>query len=226
MDVPDRWERWAPISGLVFVVAFLGLFFGFFVPADELPASATAIELADYYRGRGEGGFLFMYLLIGLSGAALLWFAGSLRASLRRVEPAPGRLSDIAFGGGVASAILLLTGGAALLSPFTVLSDPARTLDPALNSLVGGMGFIAINFGLIAAAVMIVATSLVALRWRGLTGFAWVGFLTAAALALNILYFFGLFVWVGWVLLTSVLLLGGPATMARGRGRPAVEVPR
>ncbi len=53
-----------------------------------------------------------------------------------------------------------------------------------------------------------VATSLVALRWGGLPRwFAWVGFLVAIALALNLLYFFGLFVWVAWVLLASGLLL-------------------
>ena len=99
MDVQDRWERWAPVSGLIFVVSFLALFFVFFAPADLLPADADAAQITAYYRGRGPAGFLGMYSLFGLSGVALMWFAGSLRTSLRRLEPAPGRLSAVAFGG-------------------------------------------------------------------------------------------------------------------------------
>jgi hypothetical protein len=212
MDFPDRWERWAPVSGVVFVVSFLALFFLFFVPADELPPGADAAQIAEYYRGRGAAGLLLMYALVGLAGAALLWFTGSLRASLRRTEPAPGRLSAIALGGGVASAILLLTGGATLLAPFiAVVIDSREAFDPTLNNVLGAIGFNAINFGLLGAAVQVVATSLVALRWGGLPAwFAWVGFIVALALVLNILYFFGFFVWVGWVLLGSIVLLTGP----------------
>lgn len=215
MDVLDRWERWAPVSGLVFVVSFLALFFLFFVPG-ELPAEADAAQIAEYYRGRGEAGFLLMYSLVGLAGAALLWFTGSLRASLRRIEPAPGRLSAVAFGGGVASAILLLAGGATLLAPFAeVLSDSRGAFDPTLHRVLGTIGFTAVNFGLLGAVVQVVATSLVALRWGGLPAwFAWVGFVVALALMLNVLYFFGLFVWIAWVLLASIVLLTMGASTA------------
>jgi hypothetical protein len=93
MDVADRWERWGPVSGLPFVVSFLALFFLFFVPGDELPADVDAAQIAEYYRGRGEAGFLLMYSLVGPGGVALLWFTAALRASLRRAEPSPSRLS-------------------------------------------------------------------------------------------------------------------------------------
>jgi len=226
MDVPHRWERWAPVSGLVFVVSFLALFFLFFVPG-ELPPEAGAAQITDYYRGRGEAGFLLMYSLVGLAGAALLWFTGSLRASLRRIEPAPGRLSATAFGGGLASAILLLAGGATLLAPFSVvLLDSRGTLDPVLYSVVGGVGFITIDFGLLGAAVMVAASSLVGLRWGGLPAwFAWLGFIVALALVLNILYFFGLFVWVGWMLLASIQLITRPIGSTPSGGRPAAGAP-
>ena len=48
-------------------------------------------------------------------------------------------------------------------------------------------------------------------------------FLVALALALNILYFFGLFIWVGWLFLASTLLLARPAGKRRLGDRPAVE---
>jgi hypothetical protein len=226
MDTMNRSERWTPVSALVFFVSFLALFFLFFVPG-ELPADASAAQIAEYYRGRGVGGFLLMYALVGLTGIALLWFAASLQATLRQVEPAPARLSTAAFAGGAASAILFLAGGATLLAPFTAVDMNAReALDPSLYAVVSAMGFIAINFGLLAAAVMVVAASLVALRWSARPRwFAWAGFVVAFALALNILYFFGLFVWSAWPLLASVMVLARPADRTRREGRPAVDVP-
>jgi hypothetical protein len=59
--------------------------------------------------------------------------------------------------------------------------------------------------------MMVVATSLVALGSGAFPAwFGWLGFLVAVALVLNILYFFGLFVWVGWVLLASILSAARP----------------
>jgi hypothetical protein len=226
MDVLDGWERWTPVSGLVFAVSFLALFFVFFVPG-ELPASADAAQIADYYRGRGTAGFLFMYSLIGLSGIALLWFTGSLRASLRRAEPGSGSLSDVAYGGGLASAVLLLAGGTALLAPFAVIITSTLTIDPSVYNLLSAMGFLAINLGLFGQAVQVAATSVVALRWGGLpVWFAWVGFLVALALVLNLLYFFGLWIWVAWVLLASGLLLARPIGRASFGVRAAAPPPQ
>jgi hypothetical protein len=218
MNALGAWDRWSPVSGLVFATAFLALFFVFFGPG-ELPAGADASQIAAYYHGRGPAGFLFMYSLIGLSGAALVWFAGSLRASLRLMEPAPGILSDVACCGGLAVAALLVAGGAALLAPFAVTITTTQTIDPSVYHLFDTMGFLAINLGLFGQAVQVVATSVVALRSGGLpVWFAWVGFLVAVALVLNLLYFFGLFVWVGWV-----LLAGGVLWARRGQTAAAVR---
>jgi hypothetical protein len=43
-----------------------------------------------------------------LSVAFFLWFLGSLRAVLRRAEGGVGRLSAVAYGGGLATAVLML----------------------------------------------------------------------------------------------------------------------
>jgi hypothetical protein len=225
MNAVDRWERWAPVSGLVFVVSFLALFFVFFVPTEVGTQAASATQIADYYRGRGQAALLLMYTLIGLAGMSLLWFSGSVSASLRRAEPAPGRLAGAALTGGVASATLLFAGGATLLAPFTVVVlDSKPALDATLYEVLSAMGFTAVNFGLLGGAVMVVATSLVALRWGGFpVWFAWLGILVAVALALNILYFFGLFIWAAWVLLTSLLLVARPIGRTALADRPAVE---
>jgi hypothetical protein len=127
----------------------------------------------------------------------------------------------------LASAILLLAGGATLLAPLiVVVLDSKEAFDPTLNSLLGAMGFTALNFGLLGAAVMALATSLVALRWGGLPAwFVWVGFIVALGLVLNILYFFGFFVWVAWVLLGSIVLLTRPIESTPSQARAAVGPP-
>jgi hypothetical protein len=112
-----------------------------------------------------------------------------------------------------------VAGGAALLAPFAVTITTTQTIDPSVYHLFDTMGFLAINLGLFGQAVQVVATSVVALRSGGLpVWFAWVGFLVAVALVLNLLYFFGLFVWVGWV-----LLAGGVLWARRGQTAAAVR---
>src|SRR6266511_2425246 len=75
MDAASSWDLWAPMSGLIFAVSFMVLFFAFLGPG-ELPANVNAAQIAGYYQGRGGPGFLLMYSLIGLSGTALLYFFG------------------------------------------------------------------------------------------------------------------------------------------------------
>ena len=227
MNAVHRWERWAPVSGLLFAASFVGLFLVFFVPAEIGTAGGSATQIADYYNGRGSGGLLLMYALVALTGASLVWSSGSITASLRRAEPAPGRLAGVALGGGVASATLLLVGGAALLAPFNVVALSARaTLDPTLHEALSAMGFLTINFGLLGGTVMILATSLVARRYGGFPAwFAWLGFAVAVALWLNILYFLGMFLWPAWILLASLLTRAGRTDGAVHETGPAIETP-
>ena len=225
MNAVERWERWAAASGLVFVASLLGLFFLFFVPTETGTAGASATQIADYFHGRGQAALLLMYTLTGLAGISLLWFTGSISASLRQTEPPPGRLAGLALAGGVAAATLLLAGGATLLTPFTAVALSSRAeLDPTLYEALSTMGFLAVDLGLLGWAVTVVATSLVALRFgRFPAWFAWLGFLVAVALILNILYFFGLFIWAAWVLVASLLMLARPIGQKSLADRPPIE---
>ena len=227
MDVPDRWVRWAPLSGFVFGASFLALYFAFFVPGEVGTRGADATQIAEYYQGRGAAGLLLMYYLIGLAGVAIVGFSAGLAVWLVRAEPAPGRIAFVAFGGGVGAATLFLAGGATLVAPFTmVVVNSAEAIEPIFHETLSTIGFTAINFGLLSGALMVVATSIVALHGSGAPAwFGWLGLLVAVALAANILYFFGLFVWVGWVLLASGLLLTRPAAAVASGGQPVVAEP-
>ena len=56
------------------------------------------------YFGEQDTVILGSFLLM-LAAVAFIWFAGSLRSVLRRKEGGEGRLSTIAFGGGVAAGV-------------------------------------------------------------------------------------------------------------------------
>jgi hypothetical protein len=206
-------ERWSAVAGIKFVVLFVALGFLF----GETPQDAGAQELADFYEDQGAVRMTLQFFFVGIGAAAFLWFAATLRAVLGRAEGEPARLSSVAFAGGVATAVLVLVAGSAFIGPGSVVVfGEERALDPVLDEVVGSVGFIALSFALIASAVMFTAVGLVALRTRVLPAwYAWTGFVVSLALVLNILYFWGFFAWLAWVLVTSILLLMRPAPTTR-----------
>lgn len=99
-------ERLAPLTGIA--VPLLGLA-GLIVlegPADRPEVDVAPSAFVRYFGERDTvvlGSFLLM-----LSAVFFLWYLGSLRAVLRRAEGGVGRLSSVAYGGGLATAILML----------------------------------------------------------------------------------------------------------------------
>jgi hypothetical protein len=227
----DWWgERWSAVAGIKFVVLFVALGFLF----GEAPENPDAQQLAAFYEDQGGVRIALQFFFVGIGIAAFLWFAATLRAVLARAEGDPERLSSLAFGGGVATAVLVLVAGSAFIAPASVVVfGEERALDPVLEEVVVSVGYIALNFALIASAVTFTATGLLALRTRVLPAwYAWTGFVVSLALVLNILYFVGFFAWLAWVLVTSILLLMRPATPSRRtrtatrRARPATAAAR
>ena len=95
----SNWERFAPLTGVVFVVLLVA---GVVVinNYDYLPPAG---EIESFYEDNSTmisvGAFLAL-----LSVFFFLWFLGSVRSTLRIAEGGTGRLSAVAFGGGVAAA--------------------------------------------------------------------------------------------------------------------------
>jgi hypothetical protein len=100
----SRWERIAPLSGLVFVALVVtGAALTFVGSPDFLPTSDEAVRYFEEHDGTiVAGGILGL-----VSTAALIWFAGTLSIALGRAEGGDRRLSLIAFGAGVAGAVAL-----------------------------------------------------------------------------------------------------------------------
>lgn len=153
--------------------------------------------------------------LVLLATVLLLWFVGSLRSVLRTAEGGSGRLSAVAFGGGVVGAAAVM----AAMSATLTISERARidgvipgdyviVLQDFSGNLFAGMGAVALG-------VMIAATAVVAHR----TGFlprwsVWVSGIIAIGSFSPLAYIFvgtGV-VWIGVVSL--VLYSKGQKTAA------------
>jgi hypothetical protein len=100
-----RIEGLAPLTGVVWVALLIlgrvtiGL-------ADFLPPADMVVDyLMGSFRRVMWGGWVGR-----LSAFFLIWFAGSLRSTLSQREGAPGKLSEVAFGGGAATSGPLAVG--------------------------------------------------------------------------------------------------------------------
>src|SRR5687768_1951982 len=100
----SRWERHAPLTGVLAVVLWIVgavLLFN-----NEPESDATPQEFVSYLKDEGPiyGGSWAW----GLATLFFIWFLGSLRTRLAAAETGSARLSAIAFGGGIAGGVLLL----------------------------------------------------------------------------------------------------------------------
>ena len=213
-----RWERLGPLAGIVAVVLLVvGVFI---IESGGAPGEdATPQEYLAYYQDDDDrillGGVLFQ-----LGAAFFIWFLGNLRARLAAAEGAVGRLTAIAFGGGLAAATcaLLLPGPdeAGALSKDEITPDAAIVF----NNL-GDAFFIGAEF---AAAVLLAATGVLALttrvlpRWLG-----WVSLALALVLAIAPIGWAALIFGVPlWTIAVSLLLFMRPVVADPGPARPAV----
>lgn len=197
-----KWERWAAGAGLIFVALFIGALFDPVVDPLGDGASVVAAQLLD---NRGQAR-LAVYAG-GLAALALVWFVGSVRSTLRRAEGGTGRLSAVAFGGGVMAAVTLVA-SSAFLSAALEFADYGD--DPAGARMAAGLAeylFYATNFGM---ALLVGATFVIALRHGVIPRWlAWVGAVGGVLSLVLIWPFFviGVLVFLFWVVALSIVLI-------------------
>lgn len=208
-----RWEQLAAGSGIAFVAFwFAGVALDPVVDPGGDPASVVTQQiLGDQARTWGSA------YATGFAGFFLVWFAGSLRAFLRGREPT-GRLSAVAFGGGVLGGALLVA-SAVLWAGALELADRAGNIETA--QLAALLGETLRLFGLpFASALLVGATVLLSFRTGVLP--RWLGVFGAIAVALGLVFFWpinflgGLLTLI-WFVATAVVLMsrvGAPETEA------------
>ncbi len=204
----SRLERLSPLTGVLMVllalvgVALLGIY-EYLPSADRAREAFTENPTRTYIAG---------YLGL-LSAFFLMWFAGSVFVALREREGGSGRLSTVAFGGGVASGVVWATGFSIILTAGEragaaggISAAQAVTLYDLYGSVLG--------MSAIPLAVFIAATAAISLRTRMFPGwFGWASALVAFGLLTPISYLILAFALV-WLLGVSISLYRRGATTA------------
>ncbi len=203
----QRWERYAPWTGVLGVVLWV---VGFLILSPgSIAQDATPEQVLAHYQTNGgpsiAGSFIFM-----LGTLAFVWFLGSLVSSLRSAEGAAGRVASIAFGGGLAMAVCALLLPAGSMAVALGAGTMSATSADALHHLPG-VFFIGVE---LFAAVLVGATGLVALRTAVLPRwFAWMSLLLALLLLIPPVGWVAVLVGVpAWTLLASLLLIRAART--------------
>lgn len=204
----QRWERYAPWTGVLAVVLWVVGFLILMSPGN-VAQDASPEQVLDYHQRNGgpviAGSFIFM-----LGVLSFVWFLGSLASSLRVAEAGAGRVASIAFGGGLGMAVcalLLPSGGVYVALAAGTMS--AASAD-ALRHLPG-VFYIGVE---LFAAVLVGATGLVALRTAVLPRWlAWVSLLLGLVLLIPPIGWVGVLLGVPlWTLTVSLLLIRAAGT--------------
>jgi hypothetical protein len=210
-------QRWAALSGIVFVVLMLtGAAFVIDVPKADASAQEIAGYLAD--SGNHTRNVIGAYIWV-LGGLAFLGFVSGLRSVLRSAEGDPGTLSSLVFGAGVVFTAVWSVSAATLASvAYAVEFSDATVSDPDLVRVLPSLGGLLLLLGggfagillLLATSVLIFRTGVLP-RWL-----AWFGILVAIALVFDVTYM-NILPLVAWVGVASIALLmrqGETATAA------------
>jgi hypothetical protein len=197
----QRWERYAPLTGVAAVV--LWVVGTFLLEKDDRPEGKDTAAFVAWVEAN-DAAIITGAIIFGFGVVLFVWMLGSLRATLFAAEGGVGRLSTLAFGSGIATALSML---------FTVLPhaqaafDKNDTSDTSIDALVhmgdaffGGVELFAIP--------MLAATALVILRYDALPRWlAWVSLVLALILAIVPIGWLGVIIGLPlWTLVTAVVL--------------------
>lgn len=196
----SRLERLAPLSGALTAVLILaGAVNG---AVDYLPSADRAVEI---FSGNPiwamAGGYIGL-----LSAFTLIWFSGSVFSALREREGSTGRLSTVAFGGGVASGVAIGAGFAANSvaaqragAPGGISPIAAVTLFDLYSTFLFGLAALTLAAFIGATAIISLRTAMFP-RWSG-----WASAVLALGLLSPIGYLFVAFALV-WLVGMSISL--------------------
>lgn len=187
------WEsRVAPLSGVLFAV-FLAVGVAIGGNTAFMPSEDTVIA---YFADSPTGVMVGAYFGL-LAAAALVWFGGSLWASMRRFDDDGSRLSLLAFGGGVLAAGFLVVGEVVLLAGAERMSI-VESLDPGAAAALFDISAIALGNAVpIGLAVLIGAAGLASIRSS--SQYRWAGWV-------SILIALGLLSPFGWAALAAAIV--------------------
>jgi hypothetical protein len=201
----ERWERYAPLTGVVAVVLWIaGIFL---LEKDDRPDGKDTAAFVRWVEANDRS-ILAGAIIFGFGVLFFLWMLGSLRASLTAAEGGPARLAILTFASGLAVSISLMF---TYLPHAQAAFDHANTSDTAIEALVR-VGDAFFGGAALFAIPMLVAVAISIVRFRALPRWlAWFSLAVAIVLVIPPLAFFGLVLGLPlWTLFTSVMLYRSP----------------
>lgn len=202
----SRWSRWAPLSGVVFVVLWLvsvALF-------NNVDTGDSDSKLLAYYSNSGHRHReIATFFLVLAASFVFVWFLGVLRGRLAHAQGGADALTNAAFGAGLVSAAMWVVSMALFDSQSLAWSDTSRFVFDANTFRVTQSAGYAVWFsGTTIAAVAVIATAVVSLRFGGLLPkwVAWLSFVVAATM-LVAFFFVPFLIFLGWTLVVSLMLI-------------------
>ena len=153
----SRLARVAPLTGIAFLVLSLA---GVVIMGESPDFAAKPDEFVAFYADE-KARIIFGAMVFNVGVFFLLWFLGSLASASRRAEGGDGRVSRLAYGGGLVGSALLLAGMSInLLAGLRVDENGALSDDVAVvyGDLSTTFGFIGgpIGFAVLLAGVAVV----------------------------------------------------------------------
>lgn len=194
----SRWERLAPLTGVVF---FVLIAVTFALSNDTPNTDSSTADTAGYWSAHDSR--LIAGAIVGTFAVIfLVWFGGSLRSALMRAEGGEGRLSTLAFAGVL---IIGISGGIANSLQFTV-ADTVGDVPAASTqtlSVISEDFFLPFLAGIV---ILLFASAICTLRFGALP--KWLGW---AAIVIGIATvtpagFIGFLASFVWLLVVSIVL--------------------
>jgi hypothetical protein len=209
----ERWERYAAVGGVVFVVLNV---IGALLPGTPPAADDSAVKITKYFQDH-TGAIEAAQIFLGVGVIGLLWWFGSLWRMMVRAEDGRPRMAVVALLGLAAAAGLVLFSGA--LTSATALRIDDVGGGSRFYYLLSGVVISTAGFGIVAFLGAVCALNYRTKfmpQWTTYLG--WLvaaGFLAASlgsasdSVAFFVLGFSSFLVWCVWIIGISVVMWRG-----------------
>jgi hypothetical protein len=202
----SRWSRWAPLSGAVFVVLWIVAF----ALSNNVDTGDPDAKIVAYYNNSSHRHReIATFFLVLAASLLFVWFLSVLRGRLMRAQGNAGGLTSAAVGAGLVSAALWVVSMALFDAQSLARSDSSKfVFDANTFRLTQSVGYAVWFSATTIAAVAVVATAIVSLRFGGLLPkwIAWLSFVVAATM-LVAFFFVPFLIFLGWTLVVSLVLI-------------------
>jgi hypothetical protein len=215
-------ERFAPLSGLVFLVLAIA---SIVVGGEPPSADDSTAEVVEFW-DENEGSQLASSILGAWAAAALVWFGASVREAVVRVEGGPSRLGSIALAGTVLTAAGITMNAVFQFAAADVHDDVPPEVLQTISVLYADTFFpmAAGNF------LFLLAAGIAAIRHGAFDKrLAWIG-IVIGVLSITPAGFFAFIAWLVWIGIAAILLYREKDPVGSGAAPPptsgpSIEVP-